>query len=67
MIHGQLDTAEMSLREIEETVAQEAGEPLEPPPQDRKIEVQERHSFGLAAILKPMVTTLRRRPFLGFH
>jgi MFS family permease len=65
MTHGQLDTAEKSLREIEETVAQEAGEPLEPPPQDHAIKVQERRSFGLAAILKPMVTTLRRRSVLG--
>jgi MFS family permease len=65
MTHGQLDTAEKSLREIEKMVAQEAGEPLDPPPQDHAIKVQERHSFGLAAILKPMVTTLRRRSVLG--
>jgi MFS family permease len=65
MTHGQLDAAEKTVREVEETVARETGEQLKPPPQDHAIKVHERHRFGLAAILKPMVTSLRSRSILG--
>jgi MFS family permease len=65
MTHGQLEAAERTVREVEQTVARETGEALKPPAQDHAIRVQERRRFGLAAILKPMVTTLRSRSILG--
>jgi MFS family permease len=65
MTHGQLDSAEKTVKEIEETVARETGEPLKPAPQDHAIKVYGRQRFGLSTILKPMVTNLRNRSILG--
>jgi MFS family permease len=65
MTHGQREAAEKTVSEIERTVADENQEPLRQPSQADAIKVHERHRFGLGAILKPMVTTLRSRSFLG--
>ena len=65
MTHGQREAAEKTVSGIEQTVAQENQEVLKQPPRAEAIKVHERHRFGLAAILKPMVTTLRTRSFLG--
>ena len=65
MTHGQREAAEKTVSDIERTVAHENREELEQPPPGDAIRVQGRHHFGLAAILKPMVTTLRTRSFLG--
>jgi MFS family permease len=65
MTHGQRQAAEATVREVEDTVAQETQEALQQPPQDHAIRVRERHQFGLLAILTPMVTTLRSRSVLG--
>jgi MFS family permease len=65
MTHGQREAAEKTVSEIERTVADESQEPLSQPAQADAIKVHERHRFGLGAILKPMVTTLRSRSFLG--
>jgi MFS family permease len=65
MTHGQREAAEKTVSEIERTVADESQEPLWQPPRADAIKVHERHRFGLGAILKPMVTTLRSRSFLG--
>lgn len=65
MTHGQLDSAEKIVKEIEETVARETGQPLKPAPQEQAIKVYGRQRFGLSAILKPMVTSLRNRSLLG--
>jgi MFS family permease len=65
MTHGQREAAEKTVSEIERTVADESQEPLRQPPQADAIKVHARHRFGLGAILKPMVTTLRSRSFLG--
>jgi len=65
MTHGQREAAEKTVSDIEQTVAQENQEKLTQPSRSDAIRVHERHHFGLAAILKPMVTTLRTRSFLG--
>jgi MFS family permease len=65
MTHGQREAAEKTVSDIERTVAEESQEALEQPSPDDAIKVRTRHRFGLAAILKPMVTTLRGRSFLG--
>ena len=65
MTHGQLDAAEKTVRDVELTVAQESHQSLNQPPQSDAIRVHARHRFGLGAILKPMVTTMRSRSVLG--
>ena len=65
MTHGQLDAAEKTVRDVELTVAQESHQSLNQPPQGDAIRVHARHRFGLGAILKPMVTTMRSRSVLG--
>src|SRR5215469_10903084 len=65
MTHGQLDAAEKTVRQVEQTVAQESGQPLESPSQDSKIRIHERRRFGVIAILTPIVTTMRSRSLLG--
>jgi MFS family permease len=65
MTHGQRDLAEKTVSEVEKTVAGETGTKLTQPPRSEAIRVHERHRFGLAAILTPMVTTLRSRSLLG--
>ncbi|HJU11572.1 MAG TPA: MFS transporter, partial [Candidatus Binataceae bacterium] len=65
MTHGQLHEAERIVGDVEQTVASETGQRLTDPPKSNSIKVQERHRFGLTAILKPMLTTLRSRSVLG--
>jgi MFS family permease len=65
MTHGQLDAAEETVRDVEQTVSQETHQSLEQPSQGDTIRVHARHRFGLGAILKPMVTTMRSRSVLG--
>lgn len=65
MTHGKRHEAEQTVREVEETVAEETGQSLKDPPREDAIRVHERHRFGLAAILKPMVTTMRSRSVLA--
>lgn len=63
--HGQREDAEKIVREVEDTVAHETNEQLESPPRNDAIKIHARHRFGLGAILRPMVTTLRSRSILG--
>ena len=65
MTHGQAGDAEKTVHDVEETVAHETGARLKEPPRNDAIRIRARHKFGLGAILKPMVTTLRSRSALG--
>lgn len=65
MTHGQLHEAERIVGDIERTVSNETGQALKQPPKEDVIRVQQRHRFGLTAILKPMLTTMRSRSVLG--
>ena len=46
-------------------MSDETKQRLKDPSSDDVIKVQQRHRFGLSAILKPMLTTLRSRSLLG--
>jgi MFS family permease len=63
--HGQREAAEKTLADLERTVARETGVRLEDPPRAEALRLHARHQFGLAAILKPMVTQYRARSVLG--
>jgi MFS family permease len=63
--HNKREQAEKVVRDIEQIVRQETGKELEEPKADKAMKVQGRTSFGLTAILKPMLTTLRSRSILG--
>jgi MFS family permease len=65
MTHGQLHEAERIVGDVERIVSDETRQPLTQPSSDEVIRVAERHRFGLTAILKPMLTTLRSRSVLG--
>jgi MFS family permease len=65
MTHGQLDAAEKTVHQVEQTVLQESRQRLESPPQESGIKIHERRRFGLIAILTPIVTTMRSRSLLG--
>jgi MFS family permease len=65
MTHGRRDEAERTVHEIEETVARETGEKLAPADQKDAIKIKVRDDFGLAVILKPIVTKYRERALLG--
>jgi MFS family permease len=64
MTHGQLHEAERIVSDVERTVSNETGRRLKDPPKGDSLKVQQRHRFGLTAILKPMLT-LRSRSVLG--
>ncbi|MBV8362800.1 MAG: MFS transporter, partial [Deltaproteobacteria bacterium] len=65
MTHGQLHEADRIVTDVERTVSSETDQRLSEPAKEDTIKVRERHRFGLAAILKPMLTTLRSRSVLG--
>ncbi|HEY2107392.1 MAG TPA: MFS transporter [Candidatus Binataceae bacterium] len=65
MTHGQREDTEKTVSDVEKTVADETHQPLKQPPREDAIKIHARHQFGLGAILKPMVTTLRSRSVLG--
>jgi MFS family permease len=63
--HDYHDEAEKTVRGIEDEVHRETGLRLEMPPRDRTLRIKVRHEYGLAAILKPMVTKYKTRSILG--
>jgi len=63
VIHGWTRRADATIREIEERVARDTGEPLSEP-QDR-IEVHPRKSFGLGLIVRSMLGKYRTRSVLA--
>lgn len=65
MTHGQLHEVERIVGDVEQTVSSESGQRLNDPRKGDSIKVQQRRRFGLTAILKPMLTTLRSRSVLG--
>ena len=65
MTHGRRDEAEKTVRDVEDEVHRETGERLADPHRDQALRIHSRHDFGLAAILKPLVTKYRTRAFLG--
>ena len=65
MTHGQLHEADRIVTDVERTVSSETDQRLSEPAKEDTIKVRERHRFGLAAILKPILTTLRSRSVLG--
>ncbi|MGH7931903.1 MAG: MFS transporter [Candidatus Binataceae bacterium] len=64
LTHGQLDDAENTVRGIEKEISDETARPLEDPEGD-PLKIRVRHHFGLAVILKPLVTEYRARSVLG--
>jgi MFS family permease len=65
LTHGRLDEAESVVREVENTVAAQAGRPLPDPPFERLLAVYSDTRFGLTAVLKTIVTKYRSRSILG--
>ncbi|MGH7916221.1 MAG: MFS transporter [Candidatus Binataceae bacterium] len=64
LTHGQREEAEKIVREVEDTVARETGERLGEP-REKPLKIHVRHQFGLAVMLKPLVTQYRTRSILG--
>jgi MFS family permease len=65
MTHGRREEAEQTVSGVECEVARETGARLATPDKAHAIRIKVRHDFGLAAILKPMVTKYRSRTILG--
>jgi len=63
--HGQREEAEITVAAIERRVASETGVRLEDPSPDEALRLRERHHFGLAAVLMPLLTEYRARSVLG--
>ena len=63
--HGQREEADITVAAIERAVARAAGVRLEPPPSGEALRLHERQSFGLRAVLKPMLTQYRARSILA--
>ena len=65
LTHGMLDEAEATVRGIEAEAVRESGQQLREPPLEDALRIRPRREFGLATILKPLVTTYRTRSILG--
>jgi MFS family permease len=65
-IHGRDQEAEKIVREIEETVEREAGQPLPSVPERAKITIRQRKSIGMLTIAKTVTTMYPRRTVLCF-
>jgi MFS family permease len=63
VIHGWTGRADATIREIEERVARDTGEPLSEP--QGRIEVHPRKSFGLGLIVRSMLGKYRTRSILA--
>ncbi|MGH8012526.1 MAG: MFS transporter [Candidatus Binataceae bacterium] len=64
LTHGRREEAEKTVREVEDTVAQETGERLSEPC-EKPLRIHVRDRFGLEVMLKPLVTQYRTRSILG--
>jgi MFS family permease len=63
-IHGRDQEAEEIVREIEETVAQETGQPLPKVPERAKITIRQRKAIDMLTIAKTVITRYPRRTVL---
>src|SRR5438128_573351 len=64
-IHGRHEEAEAIVSDIERQVGEATGQQLEPVPEDKKITVNQRRSFGLGEILRTVFTSYPRRTIVG--
>ena len=64
MTHGQVDTAENVVSDIEERVEGETGEPL--PAAQETIEVRQTERIGFGSVITAVVGDYKRRSVLGF-
>jgi MFS family permease len=63
-IHGRAEEAEKIVRDIEHTVADEAGDPLTEVPEKAKITIRQRKTIGIPTIAKTVFTLYPKRTVL---